>query len=373
MPSYISVPALVAPGACHSNQILEGVVPVTNGPEFAAFISSKHNWGGYMNAITIICTCIGEEDKQQAKSCRDRHIDTGCWHLNDSTEEPCMEVTADLPWSRHKRMDSWMVSECHWFWNKWLIHIKRHGKPRRCRACFVQVISPNKNNKKETYKTPHAAANGDECHHPAWEAKPLNLMTPLHLRQKKLRWKVTESQWVVSSEEAKAMNAECHAVVCHIALARGTYTPFDAEPKLSSPSAEETAAVCSSSVETFSRCCQRNQPRLQSLQCYTWHHSTQKTSSLCVYPLLPFCESFTTIGHWYPPRLQRGIHRGRSLCLRPGGEDWPQLPPLPSCMSLPKSHWEQLMLNSKHRPAKWYLLRELTFPISLHYKYCRWI
>lgn len=160
MPSYISVPALVALGACHSNQILEGVVPVTNGPEFAAFrlgknaafISSKHNWGGYMNAITIICTCIGEEDKQQAKSCRDRHMDTGCWRLNDSTDEPCMEVTADLPWSRHKRMDSWMVSQCHWFWNKSPIHIKRHGKPRRCRACFVQVISPNKNNKKEHTK-----------------------------------------------------------------------------------------------------------------------------------------------------------------------------------------------------------------------------
>lgn len=367
MPSYISVPALVALGACHSNQILEGVVPVTNGPEFATFISSKHNWGGYMNAITIICTCIGEEDKQQAKSCRDRHIDTGCWHLNDSTDEPCMEVTADLPWSRHKRMDSSMVSECHWFWNKWLIHIKETWKTREMSSLFCTGYISEQKQQKETYKTPHAAANGDEECHPAWEAKPLNLMTPLHLRQKKTE--VESYRIPMSCLIRRGKGHECwmlNEVVCHIALARGAYTPFDAESKLSSPSAEETAAVCSSSVETFSRCCQRNLPGLQSLQCCTWHHGTQKTSSLCVYPLLPFCESFTTIGHWYPPRLQRGIHRGRSLCLRPGGEDWPQLPPLPSSMSLPKSHWEQLMLNSKHRPAKWYLLRELTFPISLH-------
>lgn len=59
---------------------------------------------------------------------------------------------------------------------------------------------------------------------------------------------------------------------------------FYAESKLSSPSAEETAAVCSSSVETFSRCCQSNLPRLQSLQCCTWHHSTQKNQACAFIP-----------------------------------------------------------------------------------------
>ena len=129
-----------------------------------------------------------------------------------------MEVTADLPWSQHKGMDSWMgVPVPHLHKGTW----KTPGDVEVV-VYTVYVISPKKINKKEHTKQ-NQCATGDECH-PAWEAKPLDPMTPLHLRQKKLRRKVTEYQ---SNElSTQRQGRECHEAVFHIALARSAFTPF---------------------------------------------------------------------------------------------------------------------------------------------------
>ena len=141
---------------------------------------------------------------------------------------------------------------------------KETRKTQEMSSLFCASYISEQKQQKGKYKTQHYA-NGDECH-PAWEAKPLNLMTPLHLRQKKTE---VESHRIPMScliRRGKAMNA----------MSRGVSNSFGTK--------------CIHSFFMLSRSCLHYQrKKLQQFAVRVWKHSVAAVK--VIYPDFNLCNA----------------------------------------------------------------------------------